>query len=79
MQRLSKEMEGLLREVVQGRRPDLLAILNSHAEGGLTELQRNELRHAVTEEFCRTGLREDDEPNRRGLRLEELTDRLGEL
>jgi hypothetical protein len=72
-------MEGLLREVVQGRRPDLLAILNSPAQGGLTELQRNELRHAVTEEFCRTGLREDDEPNPRGLRLEELTDRLGEL
>ena len=45
----------------------------------LTAEQREDLRQAVTDELIETGLRDDDEPNERGLLLEELIDRLGHL
>jgi hypothetical protein len=68
-----------LREVVQDHRPDLLTILDSREDVALTEQQRDDLRQAVTDEFCQTGLKENDEPNQRGLLLEEIIDRLGHL
>ena len=77
--RLPKEMADVLREVVQNQRPDLLTILDSPADFELTEQQRDDLRQAVTDEFCQTGLKENDEPNQRGLLLEEIIDRLGHL
>ena len=77
--RLSQAMADVLREVIQNHRPDLLTILDSPVDVELTEQQRDDLRQAVTDEFCQTGLKENDEPNQRGLLLEEIIDRLGHL
>lgn len=57
----------------------MIGVLGSLQEVQLTEYQREELRQAVTDELTETGLRDDDEPNARGLLLEELIDRLGHL
>ena len=76
---LPQAMADVLREVVQDHRPDLLTILESRENIELTEQQRDDLRQAVTDEFCQTGLKENDEPNQRGLLLEEIIDRLGRL
>ena len=76
---LPQEMARLLREVIRDHRPDLLDILDAPENIQLTEQQRDDLRQAITDEFCKTGLQENDEPNRRGLLLEELIDRIGHL
>ena len=76
---LQKEQEGLLREVLQRHAPDLLALLDSPDPLKLNENQRDQLRQLVTDEFCATGLGENDEPNKRGLSLEYLIDHLGHL
>lgn len=72
-------MAELLSEVIWKRHPELIGVLSSLQDGQLTEEQREELRQALTDEFTETGLRDDDEPNARGLLLEELIDRLGHL
>lgn len=76
---LPSEMAEMLSEVIWKRRPELIGVLGSLQDVQLTEYQREELRQAVTDEFTETGLRDDDEPNARGLLLEELIDRLGHL
>jgi hypothetical protein len=77
--RLPKEMAVLLREIIESHRPEMLGILDSPEDSRLTEQQRDHLRQEITDEFCRTGLQANDEPNQRGLLLEELVDRLGHL
>lgn len=67
----------LLREVITKYRPDLIGVFYSPQTGDLTAQQRMDLREAVGNELCETGLRENDEPNERGLLLEELIDWLG--
>ena len=61
------------------RNPDMIGIVASIQNVALAEDQREELRQTLTDEFIETGLRENDEPNERGLLLEELVDRLGHL
>lgn len=65
-------MEELLMEVLEKRRPDLLRLLPPYRESYLTDLERDEIIDAVTDEFTATGLRSDDEPNERGIRLDDL-------
>jgi hypothetical protein len=69
----------LLQEVVLKRDPDLLLLIENLGMKPLTEAEREQLRAVVADELCATGLREDDEPNQRGLKLEELIDILGSL
>jgi hypothetical protein len=76
---LPSKLAELLSEVIWKHRPDLIGVLGSLQDVQLTEYQRDELRQVVTDEFTETGLRDDDEPNARGLLLEELIDRLGHL
>lgn len=68
-----------MREALLNRAPDFLNLLDSPEDVRLSADQRDELRQIVTDEFCATGLREDDEPNARGLILEDIIDRLGRL
>lgn len=65
-------MEELLTEVLERRRPDLLKLIPPYREMDLTDLQRDEIIDAVTDEFTATGLKEDGEPNHRGIRLDDL-------
>ncbi|MGH9908104.1 MAG: hypothetical protein ACRD8U_21240 [Pyrinomonadaceae bacterium] len=68
-------MRELLTEVISKRAPHLLGLL-AQPHGSLTDSQRDELREIVADEFVETGLRENDEPNKRGLLLEEIIGRL---
>jgi hypothetical protein len=69
----------LLREVVTKRKPDLLAFVGSIGVTPLTNDQRQSLREALAAELRHSGLGENDEPNRLGLRLESLIDYLGHV
>lgn len=77
--RLHPQLAKLLSEVVKKRSPHLMGLLTIAQDVRLNESQRDELRQAITDELCDTGFREDDEPNARGLLLEDLIDRLGSL
>jgi hypothetical protein len=69
----------LLREVVRRHGPESLALVETIRSRLLTSEERETLRLLVSEEFVRTGLDEDDEPNERGLLLEDLIDWLGHV
>lgn len=69
-------MTELLREVVSKRCPHLVSSLASLEDIEITDSQRDELWDAVAGEFAETGLKGDDEPNERGLMLEDLIGRL---
>jgi hypothetical protein len=76
---LSKAQQDLLRDILQRHGSQLLILLDSPDAIKLTGNQRDELRQLITDELCATGLRDDYEPNQRGLLLEELIDRVGHL
>jgi hypothetical protein len=76
---LPPKLSALLSEVLWKRDPSLVGVVASLQDIQLTADQREELRQMVTDELMETGLRDDDEPNERGLLLEDLIDRLGHL
>lgn len=71
--------ENIIRELLLQHKPSLLPILNSIGKEALTVEQRESLREVILDEFLQTGTEEDDEPNERGLMLEQLIDKLGHL
>jgi hypothetical protein len=64
----------LLRNVVAARQPELLPLIDKL--DGLSDSEINKLTSLIGDEFMETGLREDSEPNERGLQLEEVIDLL---
>jgi hypothetical protein len=76
---LSGKLSALLSEVLWKRDPSMIGIVASFQSAELTNDQREELRQILTDELMDTGLGDDDEPNERGLLLEELIDKLGHL
>jgi hypothetical protein len=66
----------LLREAIARQNADLLPLLEGLYEGSLSADELNELREAVAGEFLDSGLGPGDEPNERGLQLEDLIDEL---
>ena len=62
----------LLRRIVLRRQPMLLAIVDSLGEAPLTEEFREEIREVLVEELCQVGLREGDEPNEYGQKIDDL-------
>jgi hypothetical protein len=70
-----EELRGLLREVVERHCPEYLSKLDSGDR--FTAHEKLALQQATASELLVTGLRNDDEPNERGLRLESLIDFLG--
>jgi hypothetical protein len=69
----------LLRRAVNRHRPDLDELLPQLGKTPLSVEQRESLRGVLADELCANGLREDDEPNEYGLRIEAAIDHLGEL
>lgn len=67
-------MEYMLRDVVSRRAPQLVSIVDQAHLAPLGHDEKEALIAALTEELLSTGLREDDEPNGRGLLIEELID-----
>jgi len=72
--RVPEPLFHLLREVLEKRAPELLHILRERSQVVLREDQKREIQELIGDEFAETGLREDHEPNARGLDLEKLID-----
>jgi len=64
----------LLNEALGKREPLLVRRVRDEGLASLTEDERSRLTGAISDEFTSTGLQPDDEPNARGLALEELLD-----
>ena len=72
-------MEYVLRDVVRRRAPQLANIVDQAHFGPLCYEEKEALIAALTEELLSTGLKEDDEPNGRGLLIEDLMDRVNSI
>ena len=79
MIQLNNESLELLRVCLNHHKPELLYVIDSQELINIDSGLGNELRQAVGNEFCRDGLKQDDEPNEYGLELEELIDKIGRL
>jgi hypothetical protein len=75
MKKLSLAEFCLLQEVLSVQSPCCLPV--DADLSGLQEHEISQIRQAITIEFCRTGLNPDYEPNERGIRLEDLLDKIG--
>jgi hypothetical protein len=75
--RLPNHLSDLLKEVAREYHPEIAHLVESGQLADLTVAERFELREAVGRVLCETGFGADDEPNARGLLLEELIDWLG--
>jgi hypothetical protein len=71
---LEPDMWALLHEVLGKREPLLVQRVSNEGLASLTDDERSRLTGAISDEFTSTGLQPDDEPNARGLTLEELLD-----
>lgn len=72
-----KVLEGLTRGVLQARAPELLRFLELVGTRSLTQDEREAMREVLSDEFVETGLGPGDEPNERGLLIEEAITWLG--
>ncbi|TAK52109.1 MAG: hypothetical protein EPO25_14670 [Gammaproteobacteria bacterium] len=72
--RLPQLSSDLLREVIEKRAPELLPMLREGSEVVIREDQKRDIQELIGDEFSQTGLRDDHEPNDRGLALEKLID-----
>ncbi len=73
---LSGRHHALLLEVTEARRPQLAGLVATRDLAELTDAQRTDLRHMLTDELVAAGLGDDDEPNERGFVIEDLIDLL---
>lgn len=73
---LPPDLLPLLEEIVRSRRPDMLGLLDPLTKNLISEQQRDDLCQVATDEFCASGIREDGEPNQRGLCIENLINHL---
>lgn len=74
--RLELPMAALLREVARKHGIDSARLQGADGTWRLTDAEAEQLIDAVSTEFAATGLGPDSEPTSRGMRLEELIDRL---
>ena len=72
--RISERLRELLLEVIDTRTPELRPCLGPNGSIALNADQWQRLQDAIADELCTTGLRDDSEPNARGLMLEDLID-----
>ena len=70
-------LQALLRKVIAQHHPEILGQLSPTGDLFLHGHQVEPLQAALLSSFCDSGLRSDDEPNQRGLFLEELIDLVG--
>lgn len=73
---LRPEEANLLREVVQKRAPELMALFSRIEANTLARHERLRLCELLGAEFAETGVGADSEPLPRGVKLEELLDLL---
>jgi hypothetical protein len=71
---LPGHLSDLIREIITKYHPEMYAMLDSTKEESFSAEQAGSLQESAGSEFCKSGLKEGDEPNDRGLLLEELID-----
>jgi hypothetical protein len=76
VKRLSRKQLDLLREVLENQSQEGMGTLEHAREGCLGEEERRRLVDLIGDEFARSGVSPDDEPNSRGLELEALLDEI---
>jgi hypothetical protein len=67
---LPSQMRSLFAEIIGGTDANLIAQLEAEEEPTLEE--RGQVEDILSGEFCRSGLRSDDEPNDRGKLIDDL-------
>ena len=72
-------MGNLLREIAGKYGVQLSTDDNGREQFDLSDSIRRELIDAISTEFVETGLTDNNEPNQRGIRLEELLDALNKF
>jgi hypothetical protein len=76
---LSQKMFSLIIDIIQRRSPKLLNLPFFNGNESLTDIEREELREVLSDEFCEFGLKADSEPNDYGLLIEHSIDEIGHL
>jgi len=76
MKPLKPDEMNLLVEILKKKQPSLLGPSGNVNTDGLTPSQIEDVCQLLTDELCETGLQPNSEPNSRGLKLEDLIDRL---
>jgi hypothetical protein len=74
--KISREDLELLREAVGRHKPSLMSVVDLVGKVALTDGQRENLRMALADDLCSTGLRPDSEPNEHGLKLDAIIGKL---
>ena len=72
-----KVLRNLVQSVLEARAPGLLVHLDIVGRRILTQEEREALREVLSDEFVESGLGLEDEPNERGLLIEEAIGWLG--
>lgn len=76
LRRLNAHQLALLRQIVVRRRPALASLVDHLGERPLSQDEREEIREVLLEELLETGLLDDDEPNARGIEIDDLIGKL---
>jgi hypothetical protein len=76
MKPLKPDEINLLVEVLRKRLPSVLSSSDQINVERIRTAEMEEVCQALTDEFCETGLLPSSEPNKRGLLLEQLIDRI---
>ena len=79
MPRLTSNEANLLVEVLKNDRQDVLTDIISKGLAHLSLDRLEEIKIYLVDELCSTGLRDDDEPNQRGLMLENISNFVGRI
>jgi hypothetical protein len=74
--RLSDTDLQILKEIIRRSNPALSGVADLVGKVSLTEGQREDLREALADELCSTGLKPDGEPNERGFKLDAIIGKL---
>jgi hypothetical protein len=77
--RLPSEMLHLLRQIASKHSINVANFITPENTLALTPDDREMLIDMISDEFASTGLRHNDEPNARGLQLEQLLDRMNNV
>ena len=77
MVRIPSRLQEVFREILVEHQPECLSKLSPAGELSLLPAEQASLRRLLARELCESGLMPNDEPNDRGLAIEELIDLVG--
>ena len=77
--KLTEDVFELLNEVIEKRCPEFKGLFKKHETIELNEDQVNRICLCLSDELCESGLKEDSEPNKRGLMLDDLIGYINQL